>query len=88
MSSANRSSWLKFQTRNNGTMIDALYITAAGKIGIGPTSPNEALEVTGKIRCSSAFNVGGTDGVSTTFLDQDGNTISVVGGIITAKTAP
>jgi hypothetical protein len=42
----------------------------------------------GKIRADTNFNINGTDGITTTFLDADGNTISVVGGIITAKTAP
>jgi len=34
------------------------------------------------------FSDNGTPGIDTTFLDQDGNTITVNGGIITAKTAP
>jgi hypothetical protein len=40
------------------------------------------------VRADTAFNVDGTDGITTTFVDNDGNTITVVGGIITAKTAP
>lgn len=63
-------------------------ITHNGDFGIGTLFPNEKLEVNGKIRSNSAFNLNGTDGISTSFLDKDGNTITVVGGIITAKTAP
>jgi len=34
------------------------------------------------------FKDAGVPGIDTTFLDQDGNTITVSGGIVTAKTAP
>ena len=40
------------------------------------------------IRADTTFSHDGTDGISTTFVDADGNTITVSGGIITAKTAP
>lgn len=46
------------------------------------------LTIPGKIRANTVFNVNGTDGITTTFVDNDGNTITVTGGIITAKTAP
>lgn len=44
--------------------------------------------VTGYVDASVGFKDNGTAGIDTTFLDNDGNTITVSGGIITAKTAP
>jgi hypothetical protein len=38
------------------------------------------------IRSDTGFSVGGTPGVTGTFLDHDGNTVHVVGGIITSLT--
>jgi len=37
---------------------------------------------------AASFSVGSTAGIDTTFVDADGNTITVTKGIITAKTAP
>lgn len=51
-------------------------------------APAEQIHVTDTIRADTFFNHNGTDGISTTFVDADGNTITVSGGIITAKTAP
>jgi len=42
----------------------------------------------GVVRADGGFSDGASAGIDTTFLDQDGNTITVSGGIITAKTAP
>jgi len=44
--------------------------------------------VTGYVDASTGFKDNGSAGIDTTFLDADGNTITVSGGIITAKTAP
>lgn len=44
--------------------------------------------VTGYVDASAGFKDNGTAGIDTTFTDNDGNTITVSGGIITAKTAP
>jgi hypothetical protein len=61
-----------------------LRIKLDGKIGIGTDSPNEHLEVTGKIRANTGFNLNGTDGVSnsTTGIITG---LTVSGGIVTAK---
>jgi hypothetical protein len=64
--------------------LNRLFVGADGKVGIGNTAPNEVLEVTGKIRTSSVFNVGGTDGASATYTNPSSLTVS--GGIITAGT--
>lgn len=66
---------------------------SAGNVGIGKSSPIEKLEVAGKIRADSAFNLNGTDGVSGTlmlpsnvsFNGQFGAGVEIVisGGIIT-----
>lgn len=68
---------------------DEMEITA-GQVGIGVSSPNEKLEVGGKIRANTAFNVNGTDGISRTvsFLDQGGtrHTLTFTGGILTSYT--
>jgi len=42
----------------------------------------------GVVNAVGGFSDNGTAGIDTTFLDADGNTITVLGGIITAKTAP
>lgn len=55
-------------------------------MGIGTTAPNERLEVAGKIRANTAFNINGVDGIDTSFTTTDGKTITVVGGIITEAT--
>jgi hypothetical protein len=60
----------------------------AGNTAFGVATPLEDVHAGDTVRADVAFNLNGTDGITTTFLDQDGNTISVVGGIITAKTAP
>jgi len=44
--------------------------------------------ITGYVDASTGFKDNGTAGIDTTFLDNDGNTITVSGGIITDKTAP
>jgi len=37
---------------------------------------------------SGGFSVGATPGIDTTFIDNDGNTITVTKGLVTAKTSP
>jgi hypothetical protein len=68
---------------------DEMEITA-GKVGIGTTSPNEKLEVAGKIRANTAFNVNGTDGISqvVSILDRNGlhHNLTFTGGILTSYT--
>ena len=47
-----------------------------------------AVTVDGLVNAVGGFSDNGSAGIDTTFLDADGNTITVSGGIITAKTAP
>jgi len=60
-----------------------------GNVGIGTSTPNEKLEVEGKVRTNTGFNVNGADGVTGTFNfyhgDVSGNvsSITINGGIIT-----
>ena len=46
------------------------------------------LDVAGTIQTDGYNSAAGNAGISTTFLDADGNTITVENGLITAKTAP
>jgi len=67
----------------------AFFRDSSGNCGLGGvTNPQEDVHVSDTVRADTWFNHNGTDGITTTFLDQDGNTITVNGGIITAKTAP
>lgn len=59
-------------------------VSSAPRVGIGTSSPNETLEVAGKIRANTAFNINGTDGASGNFTTVDGKTVTVTNGIITA----
>jgi hypothetical protein len=67
-----------------------LIVADAGldKVGIGKASPSEKLDVNGTIKATAYKSSDGSAGISTTFLDNDGNTITVKDGLITAKTAP
>jgi hypothetical protein len=46
------------------------------------------LNETGVFNAVGGFSDNGSAGIDTTFLDNDGNTITVKGGIITSKVAP
>jgi hypothetical protein len=62
-----------------------------GYVDVGATTGIRLLNntvVTGFVDASTGFKDNGTAGIDTTFVDADGNTITVSGGIITAKTAP
>jgi hypothetical protein len=71
-----------------------IYLNGKVGVGIGSTTPQEALEVSGKVRTNTGFNVSGTDGLTTTYTvvtDVNGtagqkrtSTITVTGGIITS----
>ena len=47
-----------------------------------------SISAAGKITAADGFQDGSNTGIDTTFLDADGNTIAVSGGIIYAKIAP
>jgi hypothetical protein len=82
-------SCLVFLTATDGsaTMTEKMRIRNNGYLGIGTTTPREQLEVTGKIRANTAFNLNGTDGV--TQVASAGTVCDVTalaGGIATAQT--
>ena len=57
-----------------------------GSVGVGTLTPNEKLEVAGKIRANTAFNLNGTDGA--TQAAAAGTTCiptAIAGGIVTAQ---
>jgi hypothetical protein len=62
----------------------------AGKVGIGTTGPHEKLEVNGKVRANTAFNVNGTDGITqvVNITDRNGTQhhLTFTGGILTSYT--
>ena len=62
---------------NNGTsMVNACNFSGSG------------IGVTGTVTASGGFVDGSNAGIDTSFVDNDGNTITVSGGLVTAKTAP
>lgn len=86
---------LELRTRHDGSWKYGVTLyNGMVRIGNSNTVPNVACDVTGDIEATGfidsdgGFKDNGTAGIDTTFLDADGNTITVSGGIITAKTAP
>lgn len=64
----------------------AIHITTAQRVGMGGiTIPNEVLEVGGKIRANTAFNLNGTDGSSNSGAGVP-TAITISGGIVTSIT--
>jgi len=45
-------------------------------------------EIAGTLKTGGYKSSDGSAGITTTFLDQDGNTITIKNGLVTAKTAP
>jgi len=78
------AAWITYDNPN-----DELEVSA-GKVGIGVSSPNEKLEVAGKVRANTAFNVNGTDGINAivAIVDRNGvtHTLTFTGGILTGYT--
>lgn len=60
-----------------------IYIVPAATLNV-----TGALTVTGVSRSNANFNCNGSAGISATFTDLDGGTITFVGGIATAKADP
>ena len=66
---------------------EGIKVMGDGKVGIGNSAPNEVLEVTGKIRASTGFNVNGTDGVTqAAAAGKVCDVTALAGGIATAQT--
>jgi hypothetical protein len=62
-------------------------IGSSGRVGIGTAAPNEILEVNGKIRADTAFNLNGTDGVTQVAVSgKVCDVTALAGGIATAQT--
>jgi len=77
-------------TGTAATASERIRVTSAGLVLVNKTSGTEQLEVNGKIRADTAFNVNGTDGLTSTLTLDDGAnwriTMTFTGGILTAKT--
>jgi len=63
------------------------YWNKSGNLSVGTVGCG-AVTSTGLVRGDGGFSDGANAGIDTTFLDNDGNTITVNGGIITSKVAP
>jgi len=67
------------------TMLEAMRITNAGRLGLGTTSPGDVLEVTGNIRLSanagSFRNIGAASASNTTVVLQSGSASGTGGNI-------
>jgi len=79
---------LKITQDDGNEYIDSLN---DGYVDVGATTGIRLLTdtvVTGSVDASTGFKDNGTAGIDTTFVDADGNTITVSGGIIVSKVAP
>jgi hypothetical protein len=81
----NTSGWLKLEGIAK-TFIN--YDNPTIGVQVGKTGNSLAMDVFGVVDAKGGFEDNGVAGIDTTFVDADGNTITVSGGIITAKTAP
>jgi hypothetical protein len=71
---AGQDAWLKY----NGTNL----VINPKEVGSG------ILDVTGTLQTDGYNSADGSAGITTTFVDGDGNTITIKNGLVTAKTAP
>jgi hypothetical protein len=62
--------WVNASTADTGAISSAMYITNAGNLGIGTTSPTHKLEVIGSAKVDNYLNVG--DGTSQVAMFADG----------------
>src|SRR5215471_3817978 len=53
------SGYMVFDTLLNGTLVERMRVTSAGKVGIGTTNPAWTLDVTGDINASGALRLNG-----------------------------
>jgi len=87
--SSGADSYLEFQIHDGGASPYTAQNTVLTLYGGTPEARVSGLcRATGKVRADDGFSDNGTDGIDTTFVDADGNTITTSGGLITAKTAP
>ena len=70
---------------NPRTLTSRIFISAAGKLGVGTALPAETIQAVGKIRADTAFNLNGTDGISNSGTGVP-TALTVSGGIVTAVT--
>lgn len=63
---------------------EAMRITSTGNVGIGTTSPTEALDVNGTIKGNRYKSADGSEGVTQTVNVGGGSTITIKNGLITA----
>jgi len=82
------SSYLEFRIHDGGAPPYETQNTVLTLYGATPEARISGLcRATGIVRSDTAFNLNGTDGISTTFTDGGGNTVTTSGGIVTAKAA-
>ena len=72
--SANRSSFMSFTTRKDGTLAEKMRIDSSGNVGIGTSSPTQKLDVSGTVK-ATAFQ---GDGSALTNLPGGGKVLQVV----------
>jgi|SRR5215471_7752798 len=53
------SGYMVFDTLLNGTLVERMRVTSAGKVGIGTTNPAWTLDVTGDINASGSLRLNG-----------------------------
>jgi len=79
--------YISLYSGGDTTAHERMRITSAGKVGIGVTAPNEQLEVAGKIRSNTTFNLNGTDGVTqASSAGKVCDVTALAGGLATAQT--
>ncbi len=74
---------------SNSAVLGSANITKTflqGLVSIGVATPLEQIHVSDTVRADTYFNLNGADGATGTFVDKNGNTVHVAGGIITSLT--
>jgi len=74
-----------FEVCPNGSVsgVERMCILGSGNVGINKTNPSEKLDVAGNIIADGYKSSDGSDGLTTTFLNADGDTVTVKNGLIT-----
>jgi len=77
---------IRLYTGGDTTAAERARIDSAGRVLINKTSGTEKLEVNGKIRADTAFNLNGTDGVTQAASAGKVSAVTAIaGGIVTAE---